>query len=241
MAFAHGRNGRVYINGFDISAFLKQAGGGVQVTMLDTTAFGTIDDMTFIPGLKKGALKMNGMLDETAVTGIGTLLEAAFGAANSIFTLVPASGDVIGSPCYGFSANLGTYNLDTSLGGLGKLDADATSNYGGFERLIIHHALTTEVATATGAAQDNGASSANGGVGFLQVPDITGITALDVVIQDSADGSTGWATILTFTSVTADRAKQRVAITGTVRRFTRYVATFTGTGSAQFHVGFGRK
>lgn len=240
MAFAHGRNGRVYINGFDISAFLKQAGGGATVQMLDTTAFGTTDDMTFIPSLKKATMKMNGMLDETAVTGIGTLLEAAFGAANSIFTLVPSSGDVIGQACFGFSANLGTYNLDTSVGGIGKLDAEATSNYG-WERLIIHHAMTTEVATATGAAQDNGAASTNGGVGFLQVPDITGITALDVVIQDSADGSTGWATILTFTSVTADRAKQRVAITGTVRRFTRYVATFTGAGSAQFHVGFGRK
>ena len=240
MAFAHGRNGRVFINGFDISAFLKQAGGGATVQMLDTTAFGTTDDMTFIPGLKKATMKMNGLLDETAVTGIGTLLEAAFGAANSIFTLVPSSGDVIGQACFGFSANLGTYNLDTSVGGIGKLDAEATSNYG-WERLIIHHAMTTEVATATGAAQDNGAASTNGGVGFLQVPDITGITALDVVIQDSADGSTGWATILTFTSVTADRAKQRVAITGTVRRFTRYVATFTGAGSAQFHVGFGRK
>mgnify|MGYP001564869925 CR=1 FL=1 len=240
MAFAHGRNGRVFINGFDISAFLKQAGGGATVQMLDTTAFGTTDDMTFIPGPKKATMKMNGLLDETAVTGIGTLLEAAFGAANSIFTLVPSSGDVIGQACFGFSANLGTYNLDTSVGGIGKLDAEATSNYG-WERLIIHHAMTTEVASATGAAQDNGASSANGGVGFLQVPDITGITALDVVIQDSADGSTGWATILTFASVTADRAKERVAITGTVRRFTRYVATFTGAGSAQFHVGFGRK
>ena len=240
MAFAHGRNGRVFINGFDISAFLKQAGGGATVQMLDTTAFGTTDDMTFIPGLKKAMMKMNGLLDETAVTGIGTLLEAAFGAANSIFTLVPSSGDVIGQACFGFSANLGTYNLDTSVGGIGKLDAEATSNYG-WERLIIHHAMTTEVATATGAAQDNGAASTNGGVGFLQVPDITGITALDVVIQDSADGSTGWATILTFASVTADRAKERVAITGTVRRFTRYVATFTGAGSAQFHVGFGRK
>ena len=240
MAFAHGRNGRMYVNGFDISAFLKQAGGGTQVAMLDTTCMGTADDLTFIPGLKKATMKMSGLLDETIVTGIGPVLESAFGVANSIFTLVPASGDVIGQACFGFSANLGTYNLDTSVGGIGKLDADATSNYG-WERLIIHHALTTEVATVNGAAQDNGAASANGGVGFLQVPDITGITALDVVIQDSADGSTGWATILTFTSVTADRAKQRVAITGTVRQYTRYVATFTGVGSAQFHVGFGRK
>src|SRR3990167_1454762 len=241
MAFAHGRNGRVYINGFDISAFLKQAGGGVTVAMLDTTCMGTTDDLTFIPGLKKGTMKMNGLLDETAVTGIGTLLEAAFGSGNSIFTLVPSSGDVIGSPCFGFSANLGTYNLDTSVGGLGKLDADATSNYG-WERMVIHHALTTEVATATGAAQNNGAATTNGGVGFLHVPDLTGVTAFDVVIQDSADGSTDWTTILTFTQVTADRAKQRVAITGNVLQYTRYVATFTtGSGSAQFHVGFGRK
>lgn len=238
MAFAHGKDGRVYVNGFDISTFFKQATGNVTVDMLDTTAFGQ-GDKTFIPGLKGGTIKMSGILDETVVTGAGPILEAAFGVADSIFTLVPASGDANGNPCFGFSANVGTYNLDTSVGGLGMLDAAANNNFG-WERLIIHHALTTEVASTTGAAIDGGAASTNGGAGFLQVPDITGITGLAVVIQDSADGTTGWATILTFTSVTADRAKQRVAIAGTVRRWTRYVSTFTGAGSAQFHVGFGR-
>src|SRR5690606_18266378 len=84
---------------------------------------------------------------------------------------------------------------------------------------------------------DGGAATSDGGAAYLFVTDLAGITAVDVVIEDSADGSTGWATIATFAQVTADNAGQRVEITGAIKQHTRASIDVTGTGSAKILAG----
>ena len=106
---------------------------------------------------------------------------------------------------------------------------------------MSHHALGAETANQNGAAQNNGAASTNGGEGFLEVTAYSGFTSVVVKVQDSADGSTGWADILTFATVTVGPTQERVAIAGTVRQYTRYTIAVTGAGSVTFQVGFGRK
>lgn len=85
--------------------------------------------------------------------------------------------------------------------------------------------------TQTGAAIDtlgyNSASAA------LEVGAVSGTTpTLDATIQESADGSTGWTTIETYTQVTASNNSQvkRIEGLGTSRkRYLRTVATIAGT------------
>ncbi len=237
MPATHGRLTRVYINGYDLTGFYRKQESELTRETAESTVF-NLTDKTYLPGVRDASLSLEGLFDG-AVDGIEQVLLAAFAADPTLVTTCP-QGDTIGNVAQGLSALQTKYGIESSKDDIVTLANELQSD-SGRDRLIIHHALGSEVATGQSAAQDGGASSANGGVGYLHVPDIAGITNLAVVIQDSADGSTGWATILTFAGVTADRNAQRVAITGTVRQYTRAAWTFTGSGSAQFFVGFGRK
>jgi hypothetical protein len=95
-----------------------------------------------------------------------------------------------------------------------------------------------------------GVSTANGMVAYLQVPLLTlgSATNLAVKMQDSADNSTfadiaGGAFTVIASSITTTPAAQRLVISGTIRRYTRAVMTFTGSSagaSATVFVGIFR-
>lgn len=237
MPATHGRLTRVYINGYDLTGFYRKQESELTRETAESTVF-NLADKTYLPGHRDASLSLEGIFDG-AVDGIEQVLLAALAADPTIVAICP-QGDVLGNVAHGFSALEAKYAIDSAKDDIVTL-ANELQSSSGRDRQIIHHALGTEVATGQSAAQDGGAASSNGGVGQLQVPDIAGITNLAVVIQDSADGSTGWATICTFAGVTADRNAQRVEITGTVRRYTRASWTFTGSGTAQFWAGFGRR
>jgi len=237
MPAAHGRLTRVYINGYDLTGFYRKQESDLTREMAESTVF-NLEDKTYLPGQREASLSLEGLFDG-AVDGIEQVLLAALAADPTIVAICP-QGDVLGNVAHGFSALETKYAMDSSKDDIVTLANELQSN-SSRDRLIVHHALSTEVATGQSAAQNHGAATTNGGVGFLHVPDIAGITNLACVIEDSADGSTGWATILTFAGVTADRNAQRIAITGTVRQYTRASWVFTGGGSAQFWMGFGRR
>jgi len=237
MAFGHGKNTRVYINGYDLTGFFRQYDSDLVREVADSSVF-NVNDKTYLPGKRDATVSLEGLYDGAA-GAVDEVLHTALSQDPSLLVVCP-QGDANGNVAHGIDGRLSDYGIQSPLDDIVAI-SDELQSVVGRDRLIVQHAMGTEVATGNGPAQDGGAQSANGGVGYLQVPDITGITNLAVVIQDSADGSTGWVTILTFAGVTADRAKERVAISGTVRRYTRASWTFTGAGSAQFFVGFGRK
>ena len=59
------------------------------------------------------------------------------------------------------------------------------------------------------------------------------------IVEDSADSSS-WATIGTFTTLAAT-GSERLAIAGTVRRYTRVRWDVTGTGSITAQVSIARR
>lgn len=236
MPAVHGRKTRVYLNAYDLTGFYRKAESELTRETAESTVF-NLDDKTYLPGGRDATLSMEGIFDG-AVDGIEEVLLAAFGADPTLVCICP-QGDGLGNVAYGKSCLETKYAIDASKDDVVTLANELQSTVGR-DRLLVQHALGSEVATGQSASIDNGAASANGGVGYLQVMDVAGISNLAVVVQDSADNSS-WATILTFAGVTADRSRERVAITGTVRRYTRCLWTFTGAGSAQFWMGFGRK
>jgi len=233
---AHGRLTRVYLNAYDLTGFYRKTESELTREVAETTVFNQADK-TYLPGVRDASISLEGLFDG-AVDGIEEVLLAALNADPTIINICP-QGDALGNVAYGLSTLETKYAIDASKDDIVTL-ANELQSSSGRDRLLVQHALGSEVANGQSASIDNAAQSTNGGVGFLQVMDIAGITNLAVIIEDSADNSS-WATILTFAGVTADRGRQRVAITGTVRRYTRARWTFTGTGSAQFWVGFGRK
>ncbi|MEM7343003.1 MAG: hypothetical protein AAF485_02060, partial [Chloroflexota bacterium] len=85
--------------------------------------------------------------------------------------------------------------------------------------------------TANGhqASVDNGVSTSNGGVGILHILGLSAGDTITVKIQDSADDA-AWSDLLTFTLDGSAIGAERVAVSGTVERYTR--ASYTVAGSS---------
>lgn len=237
MPAAHGRLTRVYLNGYDLTGFFRKSSSEATREVAESTVF-NLSDKTYLAGVSDANLSLEGLFDN-AVDGIEEVLNTAFTTDPTIVCIVP-QGDVLGNVAYGLSGLENKLTLEASKDDIVSLNHELQSTVGR-DRLLVQHTLSTEVASNQSASIDNTVvSTLNGGMGYLHVPDITGITNLAVLIEDSADNS-AFATILSFAGVTADRGRQRVEITGTVRRYTRARWVFTGAGSAQFWAGFGRR
>ena len=102
--------------------------------------------------------------------------------------------------------------------------------------------FTAVTIDGNGTARDGAVATANGGVAHLHVTAFSGLTNNIVTIEHSVDGSTSWATLVTFatyTGVTSERVE--VAAGTTVRRYLRVVDNVTGTGSTTRAVFFARR
>lgn len=106
-------------------------------------------------------------------------------------------------------------------------------------------AETTASGNTEGAdSQDNAASSASGGAGYVQLKALTlgGFTNLQLKVRHSADDIT-YADLVTFAVLTAAPAAERVAVTGTINRHTAMNWAYGGAGAGQSFtalVGFAR-
>jgi hypothetical protein len=105
---------------------------------------------------------------------------------------------------------------------------------------VIVFSLGSKVATGTGLATNNGASTASGGAGYFHVTAKSGTSpTLDVKIQDSADDTT-YADLLTFTQATG-LTGERKTVSGTVDQYLKIAYTIGGTDpSFTFMVSFAR-
>ena len=242
MSFVHGSQGRVYLNGFDLSSFFKNATSNEEIGAHDTTGLGGPTARTFMPGLVDATLSVEGLFS-AAVAAVNTV-DAVLSAATrdkgaDVWAWLP-SGDVDGAAGYSLLANVTTYEIESPVDDLVSVTAEAQSNVG-LEPVLILHPLTARTTTANGVARDNTLATTQGGVGYLQVTAASGATPnLLVRIQHSVDGS-AWVDLVPFTAVTVANRAQRLAVAGTVNRHVRAQWTITGTTpSFTFHAAFGR-
>jgi len=237
MPAAHGRLTRIYMSGYDLTGYYRKASSELMREAAESTVF-NVTDKTYIPGRRDATASLEGLVADS-VDGLTLSFMEDLETDPTLLNVCP-QGDVLGNVAYGLRGRLTTLDLETPADDIFAITNELQSQVGR-DRLLVQHTLSTEVASGQSASIDNTVvSTLNGGVGYLQVPDITGITNLSVLIEDSADNS-AFATILTFPGVTADRGRLRVEITGTVRRYTRCRWVFTGAGSANFWAGFGRR
>lgn len=238
MSFVHGSVGRVYVNGFDLSAFLKSASAAEEIDAHDTTTFGATAK-TYMPGLVDATISAEGLFSG-AVGATNAVLSAALrGHAPDLWTWLPA-GDIDGTFGYGVSTHITSYEVNSPVDDLVSVTTEAQSNVG-LEQVQILHPLAARATTTNGTARDNTVLTAAGGVAYLQVTAASGGTPnLTVRIQHSVDAS-AWVDLITFTAVTAANNAQRLTVAGTVNRHVRAAWTITGsTPSFTFHAAFGR-
>lgn len=233
--FAHGISSKIYLSGYNVTNYFKSyaangAAGSADISTLGDTY------QSFVSGLKGATINLSGFFSFD--TGGSTLLlEAAFAnATNKILTIYP-QGDTLGNyglAVKGFAASL---DVQADTGSAGMVNGSIQSNTGFYLGRSLH-ALGAETSTGNGTSVDNGAATSNGGDAYLQVTAFSGTDA-DIVVADSADNAS-FATIATFTQVTAANVAERVAVSGAVRRYLRYTLSGTFT-TITFNVLFARK
>ena len=102
--------------------------------------------------------------------------------------------------------------------------------------------LSDITTTGDGDARDLTASSTNGGVAHLHVTAFATLTSDDIIVEQSADGATGWTTVATFSQVTGVGSERVEIAAGTsVARYLRVAHTISGSGSLTYSVSFARR
>ena len=233
MAFVAGKGARALLGAFDLSGYLKNASVVLQKDTLDVTTF-TDGAREYIEGQKSGTASLSGLFD-----GDDNLqdeqVQGAFASGNLTNALIAVGGLTIGVPGYAGRIWQAQYEPGAAFDGLVTFGASLQVD-GGWERAVSLHALAAETGTGNYASVDNGASSANGGAGYIFVTAQSG-TAGVVKIQHSTDNST-WVDLITFSSLSGT-SSTRTAVTGTVNRYVRGALT-TASTSITFQVSFAR-
>ncbi len=236
----HGKNACLYLNGYNLSQWFRSVEFTRTKETVDATTFRS-RGKRFVGGFPDSTITAEGLWDGDA-DAIDEVLDAAISSdAQSNWIYLP-EGDTLGRPGYG------TIAIDTSHSVSGSVDdivatAIEAQPTVGRERMKILHTLSDETATGNDAEVDHGAAATLGGAGYLQVMEVTGTGSIDVTIE--SDDTTGFptaATLITFASVTAARAHERIALDldASVEQFLRAEWTITGFTNVKFFVGFHR-
>lgn len=229
MAKLAGDHIQVLVDGYELTGDSNKLAFDDSVNMLDKTAFGD-RVMNYIPGQRKLGVQHSGFLN--AESGRSHPVLNGIDVDGAVSILVGQNADpVIGDPMYSLLVQQEKY---TSLMEVGQVIpftakfANRGVNGGWGVALAVP---TTFTNTANGSAVNNGASSANGGAGFLHVLQVAGSDTYSIVIEGSATGSFGGeeTTLATFTADASQLASERVSISGTIPQYVRWKATRAGS------------
>lgn len=203
-------------------------------TALDITALNAAAAERIL-ARRDGAISYAGFWN-SSLTGDVAALQAAMATTADTLTLVtiPATGTfAVGDVGCGLVAKHTTFEQAFGADGSLGLTTQAQANGAGLEwgRLLTAGKVTIGTGTVNGTAVNDGAATSFGGAAYLHVFSIASGT-MGATIQDSADGSTGWADIsggMAFTNVTAATSQRIVTatITTNVRQYLRLQTTGT--------------
>jgi hypothetical protein len=229
---------RFYVNGSDLSgdtnAVTKIGGGPAAIDVTDITQAGHAR----LGGELGGEINWTSFWDVTA------------GQAHSVLSALPRTSIIVsyfhqptavGADCASIVAKQIGYDPNRTAGGAltAALASQSSDGYPVEWGYSLTPGIRTDVAATNGASLDSGVVSTTfGAQAYLHVFAVTG-TSVTVTLQDSADNST-FANITGGAFIAATTAgAQRLALTGTVRRYVRAITTGTFT-NAQFAVNFVR-
>ena len=241
MAFIHGKSAQVLHGAHDLTSFLNEASASQEVETSETTVFGD-SAKTYIVGLKDGTVTASGMFEGSAL-GVDEVLAGSIGSDTLAPVTVGYEGTALNKRVSLLLAKTTSYEISSPVGDVVSVSYDAQSD-GGIDQGVSLAALASVSATTTGTANDNTASSANGGVAQVHVTANTRNANVTIKVAHSADNST-FADLATFTvvSTTVTTSERVIVASGTtVNRYLRAVATLSaGTGSITYQVSFARR
>jgi len=150
-------------------------------------------------------------------------------------------GDTIGELFDGFEGGFSNeYELVAARDDLQRANVTYQMSGQHDEGVVLHiNSQETANGDTESTPVDNAASSGNGGVGYLQVFALSGLSSFVATVRDSPDDVT-YADLVAFPDNVSAPYGARVTVAGTVNRFLAVAWTGTGFGSITFWVGFAR-
>lgn len=237
--FRHGKNIKVFVDEFDFSSYFNDMSASTSIDTAETSAFGD-SAKTYIVGHTDGTISLSGMFESTASTGTDDHFSTSLAGSKQLVIVAP-EGHANGYRAVALEADNTSYEVSSPIGDVVQASVEFQSNEG-VEHGVILSSGSAVSATGNTTTVDNGASTSNGGVGFLSVPTNTRNGNITVKVQQSADDST-FTDLVTFTVVSsATVTSERIEVTGTVQRYLRANYTVAGsTGAATPVVAFTRR
>ena len=233
MAKTGGFLAEIYVNGYDLTEFLNAASPSKTAEVYDVTTFRK-QWMEFIAGRTSGNFNIAGFYigDDGYV---GEILYNALAVKPSIWSVM-MQGDGQAKLGYGFPAIETQITITMPTNGVVTISGSGVAS-SSVDLIVVLHPLGAETAPEDGTAVDNGASTNNGGTGYVHVTDFDGTDAT-IKIKKSTDNVT-YTDLLTFAQVTSEHTAERKEVAGTVPQYLRY--NLSGTfNSITLQVGFYR-
>lgn len=228
---------RFFVDGSDLSgdtnALSRIGGGPAPIDVTDITQGGHAR----LGGELAGELSWTVFWDVTAGQAHAVLSTLTRSSRIASYFHQPTA---VGTDCASLVAKQIGYDPNRAAGGAvtAAIAAQSSDGYPIEWGLALTAGIRTDTTATNGVSLDGGAATTFGAQAYLHVFGVTG-TSVTVTLQDSADNST-FANITggAFIAATTSGA-QRLALTGTIRRYVRAITSGTFT-NAQFAVNFVR-
>jgi len=240
MAKESGLNVRLYVEGYDLSGDANSLGSlGYTNSLYDITTL-DVSGTKRLLGPVDGSIDVNGYFDNASgrIHPVFTSNSGSLPTADQV-VLVPL-GSAVGDPSIGLVAKEGNYDTERGDSAITVMSTFHGNGYAPeFGEMLTAHD-DTHSSAGSGTVVDSGASSSNGGSGYLQVLSVAS-GSVTVNLQESTSSGGSYSNFMTFSTVAAAAAPaaERVTMEGTVQRYIK--VTTTGTFSnAQIVVGFSR-
>lgn len=186
-------------------------------------------DHRYLAGQADGNITIDGYLDDTA----GSTHDAFKTIANVTSKLVTVglgnnATPAVGDPTASMNCQQMEYTNNPDLTAQMAINA-VFKNRGSTYGIEWGKLLADVTVTANGnqASIDNGASSANGGVGYFHNLALSAGDTITVLIEDSPNDS-AWSTLITFTLDGTTLDAERLTVAGTVDQYLRTSYTVAG-------------
>lgn len=222
---------RVYLGGYDVSGDTRTF-NTLENSMSEVDFTGLGQDGNYLANQvrKLGVSGYQALMNDLAAGSASTLLNPAPQNLNLSVFIGGGAAPAVGDMAYLLpSIQMGaTSDFSATAGVLSADFLPGTTNVAhGNPFGRVHLPLTALTATDTGTNVNNAAATATGGaLGILHVTVSSGGT-WSFVIQQSADGSTNWTTLITFTLTGNAVTSEAVFVTGAVQQYTRTLFTRT--------------
>jgi hypothetical protein len=222
-----GKHTKIWVGGYALTTKTREVSPiSIAYDELESSAY--TQDHSTLKGQADSTIGLNGYFSKATGEfhdGVKTITDSAV-LVSTVFgeNAAPAVGDI----ALNLQAQRINYQVNPNLSDIIIASGDfrARGTPAEFGLLLADLAVT---ANGQQASVNNGAASANGGVGVLHITGLSAGDTITVLIEDSANNS-DWATLITFTLDGSAIGAERLAVTGDVDQYVR--ASYTVTGSS---------